>query len=138
LDCSFCLYKCRLKEIAEKASLLNSQKSKTMIGFKIEGKGEKLSVASDAIHVIIALLAKESEEELSLHIRGSNDFFQERLNWGAIKLEPGDEFLIKVEEIEDISKPKKKEFHECSEERLKEELKTYFALKQELEDANWI
>lgn len=109
-----------------------------MIGFKIEGKGIKLSVASDAIHVIFALLAKESEEELSLHIRGSNDFFQERLNWGSIKLEPGDEFLIKVEEIEDISKPKKKEFHECSEERLKEELKTYFALKQELEDANWI
>lgn len=109
-----------------------------MIGFKIEGKGIKLSVASDAIHVIFALLAKESEEELSLHIRGSNDFFQERLNWGAIKLKPGDEFLIKVEEIEDISKPKKKEFHRISEKQLKEEVETYFALKQELEGANWI
>ncbi|WP_026946741.1 hypothetical protein [Algoriphagus marincola] len=109
-----------------------------MIGFKIEGKGIKLSVASDAIHVIFALLAKESEEELSLHIRGSNDFFQEQLNWGSIKLEPGDKFHIMVEEIGEISKPKKKEFHEISEERLTEEVETYFALKQELEDANWI
>lgn len=106
-----------------------------MLGFRIEGQGIFLEVASETVYAIFSLVKMELREEINLDIRGTNNFFEEQLDWGSWKLENGDELLIKVVDVKNVSKPKKKEMKKTLELQLKEELTTYFSLKQELENA---
>jgi hypothetical protein len=107
-----------------------------MTGMQIQFNGEVIRVYSDLLAIVFSLLKIEDREEISLDIRGSNDFFEERLNWGSWKLERGDEFQIKIVEIDEITKPWKRENKKASEEELKKELAHYHELKLELENAN--
>jgi hypothetical protein len=106
------------------------------IGFEIEHQGMITKVAAESVHLIFSYLKMENREEISLDILGSNNFFEERLNWGSWKLERGDEFRIKVAEVDEITEPQEKEIKEAFEEQLKKELATYLSLKEELEKEN--
>lgn len=106
-----------------------------MIGFEIALKNESFEVTAEAAHVIFSMVKTENREEIYLSICGSNNTFEEYLNWGSWKLEKGDELRISVVEVKTIAVPMKKEIETTSEEQLKEELTTYFSLKQELENA---
>ncbi|MHA7131506.1 hypothetical protein [Algoriphagus namhaensis] len=107
-----------------------------MIGFIIENNGLSLKLGSEGIYVIFGMLKSSDQTEISMDIRGSNDFFEERLNWGSWKLKRGDEFRIKVVEVDEITEPREKEIKKVPKEQLNEELATYLSLKVELEKEN--
>lgn len=108
---------------------------KNMTGLQVHFNGEIISIYSEVATIVFSLLKIEDREEISLDIRGSNDFFEERLNWGTWKLDRGDEFQIKVIEVNEITEPWKRENKKATEEELRKELALYHSLKLELENS---
>ncbi|MCS5491163.1 hypothetical protein [Algoriphagus limi] len=107
-----------------------------MLGFKIVGCGLDLEVGADKIFLIFGLLKSSDREEISLDIRGSNNYSEQRINWGSWKLETEDEFRITVIEVKEVSNPVESKTEKDSEDQIKKEIETFLSLKKELETAD--
>jgi hypothetical protein len=85
-----------------------------MLGFEIEFKGELLCVAAEngVVSIIATQLSKGEGSSIDFDIRGLGTFDaheDELIDWLHASLKEGDEFTVRVKEINEVSPPIKVE-----------------------------
>ena len=104
-----------------------------MLGFEVCVNGEKVSAALEngVVTVIITRLNTEIDQYISLDITGMDTANARYADWMRENLKCGDEIVLKVKELQEISKYNTREFgNESKNER---KLKQYYSLKESLE-----
>jgi hypothetical protein len=111
-----------------------------MIGFEIENKNEKMTAALNVgvVSIIFTRVKNMDRDEVQLSVSGLNIEKQENYKWLFRNLLLGEEFKIKVIELEDSSNPLKVEHYPMEKLILDDKLKRYQNLKKELEEAGLI
>ena len=113
-----------------------------MIGFELNIKGEIISAALEngVVSIIATKVLSEMMDSIDLDFAGLNTThteYDESIDWYKTNLKEGDEFTVKVKNIVKNSKPKeirKKKRNSIIERKLK----SYNALKKELEEKGFI
>lgn len=106
-----------------------------MLGFEFEINGKKIHAAlqEGVVTLIATQISKGNVNSIEIDLKGLNtsDLKEdEMINWYNAQLKEGDEFTVKIKNIDSISPP------QASEKRLSDierKMKSYQLLKEELE-----
>ncbi len=114
-----------------------------MLGFELNIKNQKISASVErgVVSVIATQLNKAGVNSIELDLAGldtgSKDY-DKHLKWYNTVLEEGDEFTVKVKNIETNSTVLETRKGDSRELSNQSKLKAYYELKQELEDLKLI
>ncbi len=113
-----------------------------MIGFELLVKGEKISAAlkNGVVSIIVTKLSTDFGDSIDIDFTGldtSNPEKSETIDWLKGQPEIGDEILIRVVEIEEVSQPIRVEAHSI-ESVNDQNLKAYYTMKKDLEEKGLI
>ncbi|PWJ58063.1 hypothetical protein CLV98_105245 [Dyadobacter jejuensis] len=113
-----------------------------MIGFELTVRGEKVTGAlrDGVFSIILTKMANKDLDTIELDFTGLNTADTENyetLAWYQSSLAIGDEIIIKVKEIQDVSPPIKVGKHNL-ENRNAQRVEEYYRLKRELEEKGLI
>ncbi len=107
-----------------------------MLGFELNINGAKISASleSGVVSLIATQIARDGCNSIELDLKGldtSGLAKDEMLDWYNAILKEGDEFHVKIKNIDNNSTPIKREERNSN---LEKKLKSYHLLKKELED----
>lgn len=111
-----------------------------MIGFEIKSQKESLIAAlkDGAVSVIFSRISTDKKNEIHLSVGGLDIEKEEDHNWVSRNLELGEEFIVRIVEISDSSKPLKVGHYPIEKLLLEDKFKRYQNLKKELEEAGLV
>lgn len=112
-----------------------------MIGLELNINNDRTTVATQkgVITVNLSHVINEEENTLDLNVRGYNPDKKEHYSWKYLEMKKGDQVIIKVKEIDEISPPDDvKEVISSEDVILEGKLKAFNALKKDLQEAGWL
>lgn len=107
-----------------------------MVGFEVTWNDSvtKLGVETGVTSLIFTRVKTVDRDQVDINGGGINSDLNEKIIWIAESLKVGDKFMVEVKEITEVSNPVKKELLNSNNEILQGKLRSYLAIKKELEE----
>lgn len=107
-----------------------------MVGFEVTWNGTvtKLGVENGVTSLIFTRVKTVDRDQVDINVGGINSDLNEKIVWIAGSLTVGDKFMVEVKEITEVSNPVKRELLNSNNEILQGKLRSYLAIKKELEE----
>ncbi len=111
-----------------------------MIGFKISHKNivTKIGISNGVTTIHLTRVLLEDRDELDLYAGGLDKNLKRHVKWLRSELKLGDKIIIEVEDLDDLSDPIEIVQEDPDDVVLKAKLKSYKALKKELQEKGLI